>query len=67
MVYFISDGNRVKIGYSNDIDKRLRELQTGSSNELTVVNCLYGNYDTEKIAHKYFKSQNVIGEWRKKN
>ena len=36
-IYGISDGTSLKVGYAMDIERRLRELQTGSPRELVVV------------------------------
>lgn len=65
-VYFISNGNAIKIGYTkNEVSKRLKQLQTGSSDKLEIVYILENStMDTEKYLHKYFNEQNnVLLEW----
>lgn len=57
MVYFISDSNYVKIGKADDINKRLRELQTGNPNKLVVINELEGGYELENKLHAIFKNR----------
>ena len=69
-----SDQGPVKIGYSHHPPSRLKELQTGNPDKLT----LWGSISfkekipaelTEKILHKYLKDNNfnAIGEWFKIN
>lgn len=68
-VYFIlnKNDNTVKIGYTkNNPIKRLKQLQTGSSNNLELL--YYFNVDsiaTEKYLHRYFDFDRVRdnGEW----
>jgi hypothetical protein len=70
-VYVIGYGSRSKIGYSIDPDKRLRELQTGCPERLTLYK-KYGfairsraKYMEKKLhlslAHKYKFFR--VGEW----
>ncbi len=58
---------KYKIGStrSKNIDKRLKQLQTGSSSELFVKDCYETEYPfkLEKMLHNRFKSSNLIGEW----
>ena len=65
MVYFIlnKELNHVKIGYSNDIHRRVKQLQTSSSTELELHFFLNGDYRIEKLFHKYFKKYHVRNEW----
>ena len=71
-VYLIGEMNnkgRYKIGSTNakDVNKRLKQLQTGNSSELFIKE----SYETEhpfkleKMLHNHFKSSNLIGEWFK--
>lgn len=69
-VYLIGEiGNegKYKIGSTRakDVNKRLKQLQTGNSNELFIKD--YFETDTpfklEKMLHNQFKSLNLIGEW----
>lgn len=58
---------RYKIGSTKakDVNKRLKQLQTGNSSELFIKE----SYETEhpfkleKMLHNHFKSSNLIGEW----
>jgi len=66
-VYIINEKgrNRYKIGYSEDIDERLKQLQTGNSDILLI----YDYFPTddlsriENIAKKYADINNIHGEW----
>jgi hypothetical protein len=65
MIYFIqskSDG-RIKIGSSSNPDARLKQLQTGSSNELILLCTLPGSENEEKALHEMFGQYRTSGEW----
>lgn len=58
----------VKIGYSKDVDRRLRELQTANFNELRVtltieVEDLKFARKIEKFFHRQFYRKQLYGEW----
>jgi hypothetical protein len=63
----INNDNKYKIGSTRakSINKRLKQLQTGNSNELFIKSF----YETDKpfkletMLHNRFKDNNVIGEW----
>ena len=63
----INEENKYKIGStrSSDINKRLKQLQTGNSNPLFLKEY----YETSKpfklelMLHNKFKDNNAIGEW----
>lgn len=73
-VYFITDGNFVKIGIADRPGWRMAMLQTGNPNELTLLFTIpvpdsYHRTNNirvrklEKILHNYFKDHHVRGEW----
>ena len=69
-VYLIGEKDnpgKFKIGStrSNDISKRLKQLQTGSSSELYIKDYFETShpFKLEKMLHNNFKSSNLIGEW----
>ena len=69
-VYLIgenNDENKYKIGSTKckDINKRLKQLQTGNSNPL-FIKAYYETsrpFKLETMLHNRFKECNVIGEW----
>lgn len=64
-VYFISDGDYVKIGVSKDSKDRLNKLQTGSSKKLELVFEIVceNPYEVEANLHRQFSKYRHIGEW----
>lgn len=64
-VYFIQigDSGDIKIGYTNNIKKRLKELQTGSPKKLKLLGYIDGGRTKEQELHSQFKQYRVNGEW----
>ena len=65
-VYFVTEGNYIKIGYtSQNIDKRIHQLNTGSIHKLYLLGWIYGNKKTEKELHIKFAQSRVRynAEW----
>ena len=62
-VYLITDGPLVKIGYSKDVDRRLRDLQTSTGHNLSVTAYMKGTRQDEKALHRRFKAHRAKGEW----
>lgn len=64
-VYFLYDriSKMVKIGYSKNIQRRMKQLQTSNPNELELVYYVEGNRDTEFYFHKMFFYCRRNGEW----
>jgi biotin operon repressor len=63
MVYFITDGTFTKIGKADDVNKRLRELQTGNAKKLSMKLSIEGDEIEEKKLHKIFHRRRMVGEW----
>lgn len=70
-VYAISDGENIKIGMSNNVEKRLKSLQTSNSKDLVVVWKYYAGRQAkdatkiEKMLHRQCKPHHIRGEWFK--
>ena len=69
-VYLIGEENKenkYKIGSTKckDINKRLKQLQTGNSNPLYIREYYETSrpFKLETMLHNKFKDKNVIGEW----
>lgn len=62
-VYFVrrSDG-LIKIGFSNNIAKRKKELQTGAG-PLTTLLTLPGDWALEQALHRKFQMSHAYNEW----
>jgi hypothetical protein len=66
-VYFVIErpfSGRVKIGYSKNPDRRLRELQTGSSRTLVIYSRIEGvTKEAEREIHNLCREHRRAGEW----
>lgn len=64
-IYFIQAGDNgaIKIGYTDNIEKRLRQLQTGNPYKLKLLKIINGTYELEKSIHKMFVNDRLEGEW----
>lgn len=69
-VYLIGEmenEGRFKIGSTKckDVNKRLKQLQTGNSNQLYIKDFFQTDrpFRLEKMLHNRFKYANLIGEW----
>lgn len=66
-LYVIRCGDYVKIGVTNDVDKRLKQLQTGNPSQLVLeyVEARYKPEKAEKWLHQVFQHKRINGEWFK--
>lgn len=65
-VYFITDGEYIKIGISNDTRSRLKSLQTANARKLRVAAIVpYGGIELETELHLQFAHLRAKGEWFK--
>jgi Meiotically up-regulated gene 113/Helix-turn-helix domain len=63
-VYVVGYGAYIKIGFSEAQDDcRLRSLQTGCPEPLTVHIVFYGSRKLESALHGKFKAHRLNGEW----
>lgn len=64
-LYILRCGTRIKIGITNDIDKRLSSLQTGNSEPIILeyIEERYRPNRAEKWLHTQFAYCWVKGEW----
>ena len=69
MIYFIQETglfrNRIKIGRTNHIKKRLGDLRGGSPSTLKVLLVLPGDTREEMYYHERFTKYRLHGEWFK--
>lgn len=54
-----------KIGVSKDVEKRIKQLQTGNYEQITLVHKFKSNYPykIESILHGMYKFKRIEGEW----
>ncbi len=64
-IYFIEAVgiDRVKIGFSQDVPKRLRKLQASSPVPLRVIKQVQGSIESEQVLIRVFEKYRVHGEW----
>lgn len=64
-VYFITDGEFVKIGVSQNVSKRLSQMQIGNARRLKVLTCVqtHAPYLIENALHVLLEERRVCGEW----
>lgn len=69
-VYFVTDGEFIKVGVAKLFARRLMELQISSPRELKpLCVCIFDDYiwakRYEKALHDYFADKHIRGEWFK--
>ena len=52
-----------KIGLTNNVNLRLKSLQTSNPNKLSIVKCIDGDSQLERRIHSYYDKNHVNGEW----
>ena len=65
MIYFIKHTNFVKIGYTNEINNRLSQLQVSCPIKLCILGLIEGTVEDEYTHHLKFKHLHSHGEWFK--
>ena len=63
MVYFIKQGDYVKIGFTNRFKTRLTQLQVSSPIKLEVLAIIDGDKSDEQKFHEQFRHISSNGEW----
>ncbi|HEY6254511.1 MAG TPA: GIY-YIG nuclease family protein [Xanthobacteraceae bacterium] len=65
-VYMIQAGGEhgpVKIGVTDDVEKRLIGMQTGNHQRLVVLRLFEGGAAEERLLHERFADHRLDGEW----
>ena len=62
-VYFVRAGERVKIGFTKDLDRRLVQLQNFFPDPLEVLLSMPGSILMEQELHRRFAADRLRGEW----
>jgi hypothetical protein len=62
-IYFIRGGDLVKIGVTDDVRQRLRQLQVGSPTKLELIGEMPGDENYERALHRAFAGLAEHGEW----
>lgn len=61
----ISENSTYKIGTTKDINKRIKQLQTGNAEQIYIIDKYQSDnaYKIEKALHNFFKHKNKLNEW----
>jgi len=64
-VYFISANNKIKIGYTTNLKRRIQAIKTCSSTKVLLLGTIPGGRIEEQQIHKLFHSLKTRynGEW----
>ena len=62
-VYFVSDGELIKIGRAVCVRARLHKLRAGSPRPLRLIHYVPGGLATERRMHRKFRALREHGEW----
>lgn len=65
MIYFLANerAGAVKIGFSEDVGRRVGELQTASPDRLTLLGAVPGDLADEAAMHDLFAGSRIRREW----
>jgi hypothetical protein len=66
-VYFIASADLIKIGYSNDVQQRVKGVISMLREGGEFLGCMPGGRDLEKHFHQIFADDRVYGEWFKRS
>jgi DNA-binding XRE family transcriptional regulator len=64
VIYFVRSGDKVKIGYSAHVYRRIHNIRSMSP-EAVVLGIMHGERDDERSVHKQFNAHRLpgCGEW----
>lgn len=64
-VYFLQSGpsGPIKIGWSQDVERRIEQLQTANAQRLVLLGTLRGRMEDEAALHTRFAHLRMEGEW----
>lgn len=63
ILYFITDGDFIKIGRTNNLANRLKWIQNGNPRRLSVLKHVENSGWEEPLWHSAFGDFRVLGEW----
>lgn len=65
LVYFVQAGpdGEIKIGWTQDVDRRIGELQTANAKKLVLLGTVPGTMETEASLHARFSHLRLEAEW----
>jgi hypothetical protein len=63
LIYFLTDGEQIKIGFSTYPDARLKDIEGDRQCSLVMLGFFKGCHDEEGSLHRHFKHLHVRGDW----
>lgn len=63
VIYFVRSGDAVKIGFTSDLEARLRVLRTDTAGEIELLAVMEGDRREEARLHADFKHLRIKREW----
>lgn len=65
VVYFVQagPGGPIKVGWTQDVDRRISELQTANAKKLVLLGTVSGTMETEASLHARFSHLRLEAEW----
>ena len=64
-VYFVGAPGRIKVGYTQNPERRLRTLRHVDMEDLVIIAVIDGTRKTEKLIHAELAKYHLRGEWFK--
>lgn len=62
-VYFIASAGRIKIGVTENLDRRIREIGAHLPEPPELIGAMPGGYRLEKRVHELLSADNIVREW----
>lgn len=62
-IYFIECAGRIKIGFSKNVQNRLRQFSTGSALKFDLLGAMNGTKELERAIHLHLVEHRAHGEW----
>lgn len=53
----------IKIGFANDVDTRIEQLQAGNPRRLRLLARIHGDSVMEAALHRQYRAYRLVGEW----
>lgn len=62
-IYFIKCLDKIKIGYTTNIARRMKELKTGNGEKLELIYKIQGDKYLERVYQHKYQDYHISGEW----
>ena len=62
-LYFVGNQNAIKIGFSSQVERRLRAFAIGNPGKIELLGSVRGSLEDEAALHEHLAQYRVCGEW----